>query len=216
MFTGIVQTTAQVREIRDEGQLRRLTLQVPPTNLRALERGASIAINGVCLTATEFDSAAGWVSFDVIFETLDKTNLGKLTTGDKVNLERSLTFGSEIGGHIVSGHIQTTATLTKLVREQHNVSMALSLDKSWLPYILAKGYIGIEGCSLTVGEVTDSGFNLYLIPETLAITTLGDKREGDVLNIELDQQTLTIIKTVERVMAQRFAAVCADNNVVAN
>ena len=204
MFTGIVQTTAQVREIRDGGQLRRLTLSVPPANLQALERGASIAINGVCLTVTAFDSAAGWVSFDVIAETLDKTNLGKLDVGSKVNLERSLTFGSELGGHIVSGHIQTTAILSKLLREQHKVSMQLSLDKSFLPYILAKGFIAVEGCSLTVGEVTDSGFNLYLIPETLAITTLGDKREGDILNIELDQQTLTIIKTVERVMAQRF------------
>lgn len=206
MFTGIVQTTAQVREIRDEGQLRRLTLSVPSANLQALERGASIAINGVCLTVTAFDSAAGWVSFDVIAETLDKTNLGKLELGSKVNLERSLTFGSELGGHIVSGHVQTTATLTKLLRDQHKVSMELSLDKSFLPYILAKGFIAVEGCSLTVGEVTDSGFNLYLIPETLAITTLGDKREGDILNIELDQQTLTIIKTVERVMAQRFGA----------
>ncbi|MBV2127551.1 riboflavin synthase subunit alpha [Arsukibacterium indicum] len=206
MFTGIVQTTAQVREIRDEGLLRRLTLTVPPANLRALERGASIAINGVCLTVTTFDSDAGWVSFDVIAETLDKTNLGKLELGSKVNLERSLTFGSELGGHIVSGHVQTTATLTRLLRDQHKVSMELSLDKSFLPYILAKGFIAVEGCSLTVGEVTDSGFNLYLIPETLAITTLGDKREGDILNIELDQQTLTIIKTVERVMAQRFGA----------
>ncbi|SNY51218.1 riboflavin synthase alpha chain [Arsukibacterium tuosuense] len=205
MFTGIVQTTAQVREIRDEGQLRRLTLSIAPTNLQALERGASIAINGVCLTVTAFDSAAGWVSFDVIAETLDKTNLGKLDVGSKVNLERSLTFGSELGGHIVSGHVQTTATLARLSRDQHKVSMALSLDKSFLPYILAKGFIAVEGCSLTVGEVTDSGFNLYLIPETLAITTLGDKREGDILNIELDQQTLTIIKTVERVMAQRFS-----------
>ncbi|WP_290616961.1 MULTISPECIES: riboflavin synthase subunit alpha [unclassified Arsukibacterium] len=205
MFTGIVQTTAQVREIRDEGQLRRLTLTVPPANLQALERGASVAINGVCLTATEFDSHAGWVCFDVIAETLDKTNLGKLAVGSKVNLERSLTFGSELGGHIVSGHIQTTAILTRLTREQHKVSMELSLDTRFLPYILAKGFIAVEGCSLTVGEVTDSGFSLYLIPETLAITTLGDKQEGDIVNIELDQQTLTIIKTVERVMAERFA-----------
>jgi riboflavin synthase len=210
MFTGIVQTTAQVREICDEGQLRRLTLAVPPANLQALERGASVAINGVCLTATEFDSNAGWVCFDVIAETLDKTNLGKLAVGSKVNLERSLTFGSELGGHIVSGHIQTTAILTRLTREQHKVSMELSLDNSFLPYILAKGFIAVEGCSLTVGEVTASGFNLYLIPETLAITTLGEKREGDMLNIELDQQTLTIIKTVERVMAERFAPVQSD------
>lgn len=205
MFTGIVQTKAVVTEIRDEVALRRLTLQVGAEFLRELSRGASIAINGVCLTATEFNPAAGWVSFDVIAETLSKTNLGQLSVGDAVNFERSLTFGSELGGHIVSGHIQTTATISAVVKDGNDCSMQLTLPAEHMRYILTKGFITVEGCSLTVGETRTDGFSLYLIPETLAITTLGQKQIGDRVNIELDQQTQTIVQTVERIMAERFA-----------
>ncbi|MGI5310451.1 riboflavin synthase subunit alpha [Rheinheimera sp. WS51] len=207
MFTGIVQTKALVTEIHDQGQFRRLTLSVAVAFLEKLSRGASIAINGVCLTVTDFDPAAGWVCFDVIAETLAKTNLGLITPQQQVNFERSLTFGSEIGGHIVSGHIQTTATLVELVKDNNNCFMRLAVAAEFMPYILSKGFIAVEGCSLTVGEVHADGFNLHLIPETLAITTLGQKQLNDKLNIELDQQTQTIIKTVERVMAQRFKQV---------
>lgn len=207
MFTGIVQTKAQVTEIRDKTQFRQLTLKVPPQNLKQLERGASIAINGVCLTATEFDSAAGWVCFDVIAETLSKTNLGQLAESELVNLERSLSFGSELGGHIVSGHIQTTAVITELNKTADNCAMRLKLAPDYMRFILSKGFIAVEGCSLTVGETYADGFSLYLIPETLAITTLGQKQVGDRLNIELDQQTQTIVQTVERIMAERFGLV---------
>lgn len=205
MFTGIVQTKAVVTEIRDEVALRRLTLQAGAEFLRELSRGASIAINGVCLTATEFNLAAGWVSFDVIAETLSKTNLGLLRVGDAVNFERSLTFGSELGGHIVSGHIQTTATISAVAKDGNDCSMQLTLPAEHMRYILTKGFITVEGCSLTVGETRTDGFSLYLIPETLAITTLGQKQVGDRVNIELDQQTQTIVQTVERIMAERFA-----------
>lgn len=206
MFTGIVQSTAVISHIIDNAGLRRLTAQVKPEYLQQLQRGASVAINGVCLTATDFDIAAGWVCFDVIAETLAKTNLGQLQLGSSVNLERSLKFGDELGGHIVSGHIQTTATLVAKVQNAQNCCLQLQLDPTWLSYIQPKGFITVEGCSLTVGELHADGFNLYLIPETLAITTLGSKVVGDTLNIELDQQTVTIIRTVERVLAERFNA----------
>lgn len=205
MFTGIVQTKAQLTEIRDKAQFRQLTLHSGPEYLQQLQRGASIAINGVCLTVTEFDSAVGWVCFDVIAETLSKTNLGSVKVGDAVNFERSLSFGSELGGHIVSGHIQTTATITALEKTANNCAMRLTLAPEFMRYILSKGFIAVEGCSLTVGETYKDGFSLYLIPETLAITTLGQKQVGDTLNIELDQQTQTIVQTVERIMAERFA-----------
>ncbi|GGW70702.1 riboflavin synthase subunit alpha [Alishewanella tabrizica] len=205
MFTGIVQSTATIQHINDLPGLRRLTVQVAPQHLQQLQRGASIAINGACLTATDFDSDAGWVCFDVIAETLAKTNLGLLQQGSKVNLERSLRFGDELGGHIVSGHIQTTAELVAIFQDAQNCHLQLKMDPSLLPYIQPKGFVAVEGCSLTVGDVTADGFSLYLIPETLAITTLGSKVVGDKLNIELDQQTVTIIRTVERVLAQRFA-----------
>lgn len=205
MFTGIVQTKAQLTAIRDEAGFRQLTLQPGAQYLQNLARGASIAINGVCLTVTDFDSEAGWVCFDVIAETLSKTNLGALQPGDAVNFERSLSFGSELGGHIVSGHIQTTATLTALEKTANNCAMRLTLAPKHMRYILSKGFIAVEGCSLTVGETYADGFSLYLIPETLAITTLGQKRVGDMINIELDQQTQTIVQTVERIMAERFS-----------
>jgi riboflavin synthase len=204
MFTGIVQTQAEITQIHDLNSIRRLTVQAGADYLQQLTRGASIAINGVCLTATEFDSAAGWVCFDVIAESLQKTNLGTLVVGSRVNLERSLRFGDELGGHIVSGHVQTTATLSAIKRDADNVGFELSVPAELLPYIQPKGFIAVEGCSLTVGEVTAQGFSLYLIPETLQITNLGGKQVGDKLNIELDQQTVTIIRTVERLLAERF------------
>lgn len=209
MFTGIVQTKAVITQIRDEVALRRLTIQAGTEFLRNLDRGASIAINGVCLTVTDFDSTAGWVNFDVISETLSKTNLGKLSVGHQVNFERSLTFGSELGGHIVSGHIQTTATIVAVNKQGNDCSMQLTLAPEYMRYVLSKGFITVEGCSLTVGETLPAGFMLYLIPETLTITTLGQKQAGDSLNIELDQQTQTIVQTVERIMAQRFASEAA-------
>lgn len=204
MFTGIVQTQAEITQIHDVNGIRRLTVQAGADYLQQLTRGASIAINGVCLTATEFDSAAGWVCFDVIAESLQKTNLGTLVVGSRVNLERSLRFGDELGGHIVSGHVQATATLSAIKRDADNVGFELSVPAELLPYIQPKGFIAVEGCSLTVGEVTAQGFSLYLIPETLQITNLGTKQVGDKLNIELDQQTVTIIRTVERLLAERF------------
>ncbi|WP_423186819.1 riboflavin synthase subunit alpha [Alishewanella sp. d11] len=205
MFTGIVQSSATIGQIDDLPGLRRFKLQVAPQFLQQLQRGASIAINGTCLTATDFDSAAGWVYFDVIAETLAKTNLGLLQVGSKVNFERSLRFGDEIGGHIVSGHIQGTAELVAKQQDAQNCHLQLRLDPELLAYVQPKGFIAVEGCSLTVGEVDATGFSLYLIPETLALTTLGEKQLGDKLNIELDQQTVTIIRTVERVLAERLA-----------
>ncbi|MDX3773528.1 riboflavin synthase subunit alpha [Chromatiaceae bacterium AAb-1] len=204
MFTGIVQGVAEVAEIHEQEQLRTLTIKGPSALVNQLERGASVAINGVCLTATEFDSQAGWVQFDVIAETLAKTNLDKLLKGSKVNFERSLTFGSEIGGHIVSGHIQATAVLLQLEKTATNCHMRLQVAAELMPYILSKGFVAVEGCSLTVGECYAEGFSLHLIPETLVLTTLGDKQPGDLLNIELDQQTVTIVRTVERIMAERY------------
>jgi len=203
MFTGIVQGIAEVTEIQEQQQLKTLTVKGEDKLVYRLERGASVAINGVCLTATDFNQHEGWIKFDVIAETLDKTNLGKLQLGSLVNFERSLTFGSEIGGHIVSGHIQTTALLQQVNKTDTNCMLRLQIASEFMPYILPKGFVAVEGCSLTVGECYEDGFSLHLIPETLALTTLGQKQPGEQLNIELDQQTVTIVRTVERIMAQR-------------
>jgi riboflavin synthase len=203
MFTGIVQTKAKVIQVIEKEQFRTIKLQMETLHLKSLQRGASVAINGTCLTATQFDISQGWVEFDVIAETLKLTNLGLLQTGSWVNVERSLKFGDEIGGHIVSGHIQGVAEIIDINRTIDNCAMKLRLPAPLHPYIFSKGFIAVDGISLTVGEVQDGIFGLYLIPETLTVTTLGERKVGDLLNIEMDQQSISIVQTVERVLAAR-------------
>jgi len=204
MFTGIIQAKASVISTNLNGGVLRLVLSVGSEYLQHLDLGASIAINGCCLTVVSYEvnpqDVVGQVSFDVIEETLKLTNLGNLKRGMFVNLERSVTFGTELGGHIVSGHIHCTAEIEKIVVEECNCKILLCLPKQWLKYIVYKGFVCINGASLTVGEMTDTGFWLHLIPETLAITNLGMAQEGDKLNIEVDQQTYTIVNTVENYM----------------
>lgn len=209
MFTGIVQTQATVIAIDDQGDFRSMTLSVGVEHLQRLSLGASIAINGVCLTVTSFENTlndvVGQVQFDVIDETLAKTNLDLICVGDKVNFERSVTFGTEMGGHIVSGHIQTTAVVSSIIRTANNCEFQLTLGQEWMKYILHKGFVSVNGCSLTVGDVTETGFALHLIPETLNITNLGVLNEGSKVNIEVDQQTFSIVQTVERVLKRQYS-----------
>jgi len=206
MFTGIVQTKATVIGFVGDDKFRTLTLQVSSEHLTKLYTGASIAINGVCLTVTEFlervTEDLGQVSFDIIDETLEKTNLLKLDIGHDVNFERSVTFGTELGGHIVSGHIQTQAKITDIQTSTDNFKMTLSLDERWMKYILHKGFVSVNGSSLTVGNTTENSFDLHLIPETLKLTNLSNAQVGDYLNIEVDQQTYTTVETVERYLKE--------------
>ncbi|WP_417347461.1 riboflavin synthase subunit alpha [Ferrimonas sp.] len=201
MFTGIVQTTAKVASITERDKLRTFEVAIPPQYRENLQVGASVAHNGVCLTVTEL--ADDRVFFDVMEETLKVTNLGDLQAGDMVNLERSLVFGKEVGGHVVSGHVHTQASITRIERTDTNCVMSLAVEPCWMKYILHKGFVAIDGCSLTVGATREDGFDIHLIPETLNITTLGERKEGDRLNIEIDSQTQAIVDTVERVLAQK-------------
>ncbi|WP_462166847.1 riboflavin synthase subunit alpha [Pseudoalteromonas sp. GB43] len=205
MFTGIVQTQAVVVDATNQGGVLRLALQVEQQYAENLNIGASIAINGCCLTVVKFASDTQGccvINFDVIDETLKLTNLGKLAVNDTVNFERSVTFGTELGGHIVSDHIHCMAEILSIKHHQDNCKMQLALAKEWQKYVLYKGFVSVNGASLTVGEVDEQGFWLHLIPETLSITNLDNYREGDKLNIEVDQQTYTIINTVENYLSQ--------------
>ncbi|ALO42305.1 riboflavin synthase [Pseudoalteromonas phenolica] len=208
MFTGIIQTKASVISTNLNGGVLRLVLSVGTEYLQHLNLGASIAINGCCLTVVSYElnpqDVVGQVTFDVIEETLKLTNLGELKRGMFVNLERSVTFGTELGGHIVSGHIHCTAEIEDIVVNESNCKILLDLPKAWLKYIVYKGFVCINGASLTVGEMTDTGFWLHLIPETLSITNLGLAKIGDKLNIEVDQQTYTIVNTVENYMQKHL------------
>lgn len=193
MFTGIVQGKAVIQAIDDKYadqqlQFRQLTVQFPPDALASLQRGASIAINGTCLTATEFSQDKSWCRFDVIDETLRLTNLGDLQTGQQVNFERSLKFGDEIGGHLVSGHIHGMGTIRQRIETTDNVALEISAAAEMISKIWPKGFIAVDGASLTVGEVTDDSFWLHLIPETLALTCFGEREVGAKVNLEVDQQ----------------------------
>nr|WP_113866400.1 riboflavin synthase subunit alpha [Brenneria salicis]NMN91888.1 riboflavin synthase alpha chain [Brenneria salicis ATCC 15712 = DSM 30166]RBP62894.1 riboflavin synthase alpha chain [Brenneria salicis ATCC 15712 = DSM 30166]RLM30758.1 riboflavin synthase subunit alpha [Brenneria salicis ATCC 15712 = DSM 30166] len=202
MFTGIVQGIAPVVSIVEKSNFRTHVIKLPPELLPGLTPGASVAHNGCCLTVTSVEGDC--VSFDLMKETLRLTNLGDVKAGDFVNVERAAKMGDEIGGHVMSGHIICTAEVVKILVSENNHQIWFRLaDKSLMKYVLHKGFIGIDGISLTIGEVTRSRFCVHLIPETLNRTTLGQKRLGHRVNIEIDPQTQAVVDTVERVLASQ-------------
>lgn len=204
MFTGIVQGVGQIVGIEEKENFRTHVVKLPPELLPNLELGASVANNGCCLTVTHIEG--DHISFDLMKETLRITNLGKVGIGDYVNLERSVKFGDEIGGHIMSGHIMWTAEIVKIITSETNHQIWFKLPADLMKYVLHKGFIGIDGISLTVGEVVNNRFCVHLIPETLNRTTLGTKKLGDRVNIEIDPQTQAVVDTVEKVLANREMA----------
>lgn len=206
MFTGIVQGKARVLEISGSEHLKSYKLSFPPTTLAGVTRGASIAINGTCLTVTTFDQKKNWAVFDVMHETLKLTNLGFLATESEVNFERAATIGDEIGGHLMSGHIYHTVEVTSITASPQQHTICFKTPESLQKYLLPKGFAGLNGCSLTLGDVSADEFNVHLIPETLEVTTFSSLAIGNLVNLEIDPQTQAIVDTVERVMAQKRPA----------
>ena len=196
MFTGIVSELAVVISV--EQKIDHLHLVIQSRLTSGLVVGASIAIDGVCLTVTSFQGDR--VEFDVITETLHKTNLGELSSGSTVHLERSLRFGDEVGGHLVSGHVHGVGRVMAVERSPFKLWIQVSSDLSG--YIFQKGFISLAGVSLTVVDRLDDRFSVALIPETLRSTKFADAQIGHTLNIELDQQTKTIVETVARVLGK--------------
>ncbi|GGX77543.1 riboflavin synthase subunit alpha [Litchfieldella qijiaojingensis] len=205
MFTGIVQGTAPLVSIVEKNEFRTHVVVLPASLREGLAIGASVAHNGVCLTVTAIDGEH--VSFDLMRETLRLTNLGALQVGDRVNIERAARFGDEIGGHAMSGHVICMAELVELEEAPDNRRLWFELPAEYGRFLFDKGYIGVDGISLTIGEVKDAGqasrFCVNLIPETLSRTTLGERGPGERVNIEVDPQTQAIVETVERVLASR-------------
>jgi riboflavin synthase len=194
MFTGIVQGTGKIVDVIQGETIKSFKIEVPNTD--SLEIGASISVDGVCLTATSIENNV--VSFDVIQETLNRTTLGQLELNEIVNIERSLKFGDEIGGHLLSGHIMATGIVNEKFESGEGLNFSILAPLSIEKYLLEKGYIAIDGISLTIGEINNSRFNLHIIPETMRQTTIASKQVGDAVNIEIDSTTQTIVSTVER------------------
>lgn len=201
MFTGIVQSQAEVITIISKNNAIRLKVALDNSLIDKLEVGASVAINGVCLTAVQFGRIGAdnsFIVFDVIDETLRVSNLADIKLGAMVNVERSLKIGDEIGGHMLSGHVHTQAVVTKRVDSPDNCTLSFAMAAEYQKYIFAKGFISINGISLTLGAEVDNDFSVHLIPETLSRTNLQHVAIGDKVNIEFDQQTMTIVQTIER------------------
>lgn len=198
MFTGIIRGKATVTSVSSTATILHLTLVFPDSVTEGLQRGASVSIGGVCLTAVEIDGAR--VQFDLMSETLEKTTLGTAAPGVQYNFERAATFGDEIGGHFLSGHVMGTGEVTAVEDADARYVLAIRVEPSLFGYIFAKGYIAIDGASLTIVEadVATSVFTVHLIPETLRITTLARLRAGDRVNIEVDTMTQAIVETVQR------------------
>jgi riboflavin synthase len=205
MFTGIVQALLPVVELVRSPGLLRIGLALPEAQRRGLALGASVAVDGVCLTVAEM--AGERVYFDAMAETLRKTTLGSLAEGDLVNVERSASVGDEIGGHLVSGHVMGTAEIVAIERPEGNHAARFRVPAAWMKYVLPKGFIALDGASLTVVD-TDRArgeFSVWFIPETLRRTTFGRKGVGARVNVEIDARTQAIVDTVEAVLPTMLA-----------
>jgi riboflavin synthase len=202
VFTGIVQGSFVVSNLLNEDGIARIGLALPEKLRQDLEIGASVAIDGVCLTVTAITDDL--VRFDAIDQTLKVTTLGRLLEGSRVNIERSFKQGVEVGGHIVSGHIDDTAEIVDIIDTENNRTFTYKVSSALAKYILDKGFIAVNGCSLTVARVDKAAntFDVCYIPETLRVTTHGEKIVGDLVNIEVDRQTQAIVDTVERVLRE--------------
>jgi riboflavin synthase len=198
MFTGIVQGLGTIESIEEGDGITTFCVACPDTQDLAI--GASVAIDGVCLTATSIKGEL--VTFDVIPETMERTTLGERVVDDEVNIERSLRYGDEVGGHLLSGHIIGRGLVTYSESVGEGAQLKIKAPPSIQKYIQTKGYIGIDGISLTLGEVVENEFDLHIIPETLRLTTLSSKQAGDAVNIEIDSTTMMIVETVERLLKE--------------
>ena len=199
MFSGIVQGVGKVAKVSSKKDSITIEITPPKNFTKNLKKGASVSVDGVCLTS--LDNGIKKMKFDIIGETLARTNLKSLKKGSIINLERSIKANSEIGGHLMSGHIHFSGKVKKILNKANTKDIRIDFPKKYNEYIFEKGYIGINGCSLTLGKVNKNNFYIHLIPETLSITNLDNLHEGSMVNVEIDQNTISIVETVKKILA---------------
>lgn len=203
MFSGIVQGTAEITAAIQRDDVLTIEIELGKNLIEGLEVGASVSVDGVCLTAVEItDSTA---KFDIIEETIRCTTLDMMRKNTQVNIERSLKFGDEMGGHNVSGHVTSVATISEVKQGVNGRTLQLRSEENEISYLMPKGFVAIDGISLTVGEVerSVSTFDVHLIPETIAATTIGGKQVGDKVNLELDSATVAAVEAVKQMLANQ-------------
>lgn len=207
MFTGIVQGMATIAAIDGHDGLRTFDIEFPENFCEGLAVGASVSIDGVCLTAAKIISPTR-VSFDVMMQSLKITTLGGYTVGGRVNIERAAKDGAEIGGHVLSGHVDFYATIENVTVIEGNKVIRFAVPPAFIKYIFPKGYIAVNGCSLTISDAdkTENWFEVWLIPETRRVTTFEEKQAGDRVNIEIERQTQIIVDTVRDTVRELMAS----------
>ncbi len=205
MFTGIVQAVAVIAAIDDRTGLRSFSIDFPPGFCEGLAIGASVAVDGVCLTVTRIASPAR-ASFDVMQQSLAVTTLGRHAVGTRVNVERAAREGAEIGGHPLSGHVDCVGELIAVRAQENNLIWRIAVPPSHRRYVFARGYIAVHGASLTIAECDRAAgwFEVWLIPETRRATVFEDRRVGDALNIEIERSTQVMVDTVRDAVAEQL------------
>ncbi len=207
MFTGIVQGTAPVSQMRWEGNSLLYAVALPKNECRGLIGGESLSIDGVCQTVVAVEEEGVW--FQAISETLSCTTLKDLYTGMSVNFERAAKIGDEIGGHLLSGHVYGVATLV----ERDDNRFTFKSPSPWIKFLFVKGFIALDGISLTLSSVdrNSHSFTVHLIQETIKRTTLGSKEIGRRVNVEIDSHTQSIVETVENLILDQYNMVSSKN-----
>jgi len=204
MFSGITRGLFKIIQVNNQPGLLTYTIELNQQLVENLRIGASVAVDGVCQSVTKIQDTQ--ISFQAMQETLEKTTLKSLQVGQYVSIERSLRYGDEIGGHEVSGHVTGTATVNKIDRSENNLTLLLAGPAEWMKYIVPKGFIAVDGSSLTVGDTQSEGegsFSVHLIPETLRLTNFGNKKLTDQVNIEIDSKTRLIVDAVNAFLLAR-------------
>jgi riboflavin synthase len=200
VFTGIVEAIGTVVDVEPRGELLRFAVEAPAV-AEGARIGDSVAVNGACLTVVEI--GRGRLAFQAVAETLARTSLRGLAAGRRVNLERALRADARLDGHLVQGHVDATGRVERLERAGDNVRLFVACDPAFAELLVEKGSVAIDGVSLTVVGVRPGGFDVALIPHTLAATTLGERAPGDPVNLEADVLGKYVRKYVERVLAPR-------------
>jgi len=202
MYGGITRGLVPIVALKKQPGLVTYRVKLTPELTQGLQVGSSISFDGVCQTVKSIEDNT--VECHAMAETLARTTISDWEEGRLVSVDRSLGYGEEIGGHEVAGHVIGIATVVQRNESENNLSLTLQVPSEWMKYIQFKGFIAVDGSSLTVGKTDPAGrFDIHLIPETLRVTNFGKHQVGDKVNIELDHRTVTIVDTVERILAER-------------
>lgn len=195
MFSGIVQALSKKVKFKEKDYGYKISVTVPANFTKKLKKGDSVAVNGVCLTVVNFKK--DMIEFDVVHESIKLTNISEKFSSIPFNLERSLKVGDEVGGHFVSGHVHNISEIISFEKKKERI-LKIKLPSNLKGYIFKKGYVSINGISLTVVNVTNNFFTISIIPETISKTNLSFLKKGDFVNVEADQQTISIVETVKK------------------